>query len=273
MADKNYTCKQCNTGFIASHKRWFCSDKCKYRSETLKRNPNARIRVAISECTCKGCGKTYKPKKRDRNKYCSRECSFKSGATSKYVRDGKEYDRPSPCTKVYFKVCEYCNNGFVAKRTNTPTCSDECTKKINNAKHYKRSLQKKVIVARSCKCCGKLFVSEYSDKKRIFCSSGCSISYSRRVGKAKRRAVERAIEADNIDPFEVFHRDKWICRLCGIKTHRSKRGSYDDKAPELDHIIPLSKGGKHKYDNVQCACRKCNQTKGDKELGQLLLFG
>lgn len=230
------------------------------------------------QCVCVGCGKEYTNKRGNRksgegNKYCSRECAFKNGATSKYVRNGNILDRPCKYTKVYFKTCEHCNNKFVSRRENASACSDYCRKKLNSIKQFKRDSQKKLIVARSCKCCRKLFVSEYMDKKKIFCSSICSISYGRRVGKAKRRAVERAIEAESIDPFKVFDRDKWTCRLCGIKTHKSKRGSYDDRAPELDHIIPLSKGGKHKYDNVQCACRKCNQTKGDKELGQLLLFG
>lgn len=273
MADNNYTCKQCNVGFIASRKRSFCTVKCRYRHETLKRNPNARVRVPVQECTCKGCGKVYLPKEANRNKYCSRECAFKSGATSKYVRDGKEYDRPSAYTKIYFKVCQHCSKLFVAKTIKTPTCSDKCKKGLNNSKEYKRNLANKVITTISCKNCKKLFVAEYSDKKRIFCSSICSISHGRRIGKAKRRAVERSIEAENIDPFKVFDRDKWKCCLCGIKTPKTKRGGYDDASPELDHIIPLSKGGKHTYSNVQCACRKCNQTKGDKELGQLLLFG
>jgi 5-methylcytosine-specific restriction endonuclease McrA len=29
-------------------------------------------------------------------------------------------------------------------------------------------------------------------------------------------------------------------------------------APTLDHIVPLSKGGSHTYDNLQCACFRCN---------------
>lgn len=35
-------------------------------------------------------------------------------------------------------------------------------------------------------------------------------------------------------------------------------------APELDHVMPLSKGGTHSMDNVQLLCRKCNQRKGSR---------
>ncbi len=273
MAEKHYTCKQCNAEFVASHKRSFCTDKCKWRHQTLIRNPAAKLIIPIQECKCKGCGKTYKPKAADRNKYCSRECAFKSGATSKYVRNGNEYDRPSPYTKVYFKICKQCAIGFVAKRSDKTICSDECSKKFKNLRQLKIASQKKIITTRSCKNCKKLFVAEYGNKKRLYCSELCGDRLNGRVNKAKRRARERSVEAENIDPFQVFDRDRWKCCLCGIKTLKSKRGTYDDRAPELDHIIPLSKGGKHTYANVQCACRRCNSAKNNKELGQLLLFG
>jgi 5-methylcytosine-specific restriction endonuclease McrA len=33
---------------------------------------------------------------------------------------------------------------------------------------------------------------------------------------------------------------------------------------EIDHIIPLSRGGKHEPDNLAPACRSCNRSKGAK---------
>jgi 5-methylcytosine-specific restriction endonuclease McrA len=49
------------------------------------------------------------------------------------------------------------------------------------------------------------------------------------------------------------------------------RGTHADRAPELDHILPLAAGGDHTFDNVACACRKCNQAKGALPLGQIRL--
>ena len=52
------------------------------------------------------------------------------------------------------------------------------------------------------------------------------------------------------------------CQICGIDTPKELRGSANHNAPELDHKIPMSKGGPHSPENLQCSCRKCNIKKG-----------
>ena len=46
--------------------------------------------------------------------------------------------------------------------------------------------------------------------------------------------------------------------------------------PSVEHIIPVSKGGTHTWDNVRLAHHYCNAIKNDKELfeanGQMLLL-
>lgn len=37
----------------------------------------------------------------------------------------------------------------------------------------------------------------------------------------------------------------------------------------VDHVIPRSRGGKHVWEKVVTACRKCNSKKGDKTLEEL----
>jgi hypothetical protein len=79
----------------------------------------------------------------------------------------------------------------------------------------------------------------------------------------KRRLTTRGITAEDIDPILVFDRHEWQCAYCRCDTPRDKRGTYDDDAPELDHVVPIAKGGEHSYANVQLLCRACNGSKVD----------
>ena len=54
----------------------------------------------------------------------------------------------------------------------------------------------------------------------------------------------------------IFARDKNRCQYCG-KRHPTSELS-------LDHIIPRSMGGKSVWENIVCACTKCNVKKGGR---------
>jgi 5-methylcytosine-specific restriction endonuclease McrA len=42
---------------------------------------------------------------------------------------------------------------------------------------------------------------------------------------------------------------------------------------QVDHIVPYSKGGNHATDNVCKACSKCNESKGELSLSELIFCG
>lgn len=57
-----------------------------------------------------------------------------------------------------------------------------------------------------------------------------------------------------------------ICQVCGKRVDDSdiSNGHIRRMYPTVDHIIPLSKGGTHTWDNVQLAHMCCNSGKGDR---------
>lgn len=54
----------------------------------------------------------------------------------------------------------------------------------------------------------------------------------------------------------IYQRDGNICQYCG--------NSFPTDKLSIDHIIPRSQGGKTTWNNVACACKKCNSKKGGK---------
>lgn len=64
----------------------------------------------------------------------------------------------------------------------------------------------------------------------------------------------------------LYKRDKGICQLCGKPTDPEdiKDGHISRMYPTIDHIMPLSKGGAHTWDNVQLAHMSCNAGKRDR---------
>lgn len=60
----------------------------------------------------------------------------------------------------------------------------------------------------------------------------------------------------------VIARDQELCQICGCKTVAVRLGDPNPRGRHLDHVIPWSKGGKHKVSNLQVLCADCNRRKG-----------
>jgi 5-methylcytosine-specific restriction endonuclease McrA len=54
---------------------------------------------------------------------------------------------------------------------------------------------------------------------------------------------------------QVFNKQNGICAMCGKRIY-----FYDFT---VDHIIPVSKGGKNTLDNMEAMCYTCNHMKAD----------
>lgn len=65
--------------------------------------------------------------------------------------------------------------------------------------------------------------------------------------------VERAKVSNELRQ-EIFERDGYTCVICG---------STEKESLEIDHIKPISKGGKTEPGNLQTLCHDCNARKGN----------
>lgn len=56
----------------------------------------------------------------------------------------------------------------------------------------------------------------------------------------------------------VYLRDLYTCQYCSNEFIR--------KDLTLDHVLPISKGGKTNWSNIVAACMRCNTSKGNKTI-------
>ncbi len=58
----------------------------------------------------------------------------------------------------------------------------------------------------------------------------------------------------------LFHRDNFQCLYCG--------NFFSAQQLSRDHVIPTSRGGRDRWENVVAACKRCNQRKGNALLNE-----
>lgn len=226
-------------------------------------------RHSSREAICLHCGATFQSYTNGKSptgwtECCSRKCGMTIAARRRYMRLGTYRMLDPVVVRTYHWHCSHCSKAYhIGTAQQSRYCSYECFKASVRTEHEPRP----------CRHCGAEFTPAFRvGPAEVCCSDACAEarkSGHKRIGKSRRRARMRGVEADAIDPIAVFRRDKWRCHLCGCNTPARLRGTYEPRAPELDHIVALASGGSHTWGNVACACRKCNGAKGARSVGQL----
>ncbi len=134
--------------------------------------------------------------------------------------------------------------------------------------------QPPVAIERICLKCDILFVATLASQ--VYCSSRCRKNVRLADKWHRRRARKQGSQIEHFNAKDIFNRDGWTCQGCHLPVRQDRRAGLPD-SPELDHIVPLSRGGGHIRTNVQLLCRKCNGTKhakipADVRLGALATY-
>ena len=179
-------------------------------------------------------------------------------------------------------TCRYCGATF--SHLKRPQGSETCTRACTLADRRRRDLQKPYIIQRkernlakranllalACLGCGE--VGGLVDKQLGRIPKRCQACTEQRerqrlhAHKSRRRAQKRGasvVDHDKITLARLLLRDGAVCRLCGLMTDYES-GPQSATYPSVDHIVPLSQGGAHAWQNVRIVHRLCNMVRGNR---------
>lgn len=140
----------------------------------------------------------------------------------------------------------------------TKTCS-RCRKDLPRAEFYKNKGRPDGIQTVCKGCTGKnnakwraanpdAHLRHYAERE-----VPAEESVARRVRWHAWRARQYGAFVEDVHPLVLLERDDGVCGICG-----------DDVDPfcfDIDHVVPISRGGEHSYANTQVAHRSCNSSK------------
>lgn len=268
------TCEICGKTFIRRcPTNKYCSPICKeaalkswqkqYRADKNAENPHhARDRWRKIRGTkehhkiCVICGMpfaTVRPQK----KACSEECRRE---LMKRHRGEKRGGKKSPETR---------HREWIRRRYGSEEAYQEYLKQKEiedmnrKANREAERIRKKEENHRfgECVVCGRPFETYNPAQKTCSSECGKKLQYARH----QNRIPKNQIIDNDITLEALYRRDSGVCYLCGKPCDWSDKNgvTVGPNYPSIDHLIPVSRGGFHAWDNVRLAHFLCNAKKSD----------
>jgi len=232
----------------ANWKRRFCSSACLH---WYREHPPEVKRLPVGDRVCLACD-TIIPAESDRKrKYCSDRC--KSWAVG-----GGNAGRKRPPKAG--RQCNYigCKKSLDHRRIDVKYCGSLC---YSRATMGRSALPDKVM----CQECDSVFTPGDFVRWK-YCSKECSQRQGQRVWRENNRLYmrlwgrnRRRLVRDNPFTVAVLERD-WrrlvnryggCCAYCGDRPNKL----------HIDHVVPVSRGGRGGIGNILPACATCNVSK------------
>lgn len=164
------------------------------------------------------------------------------------------------CTRCFLEKDESC---FYAMKQSisgyrpecklcTKTGVDKNKRREYEASYRQKNLEQRRRLARESSARNK---DHHKEVRRKYLQTDAGKSMYRKQTQ-KRYALKKSAFVEDVSPMDLFNQQGGVCYLC--------QKVFEFKGMELDHVIPISRGGKHEKSNCKMACVKCNRSKGSR---------
>lgn len=271
-------CPKCGRDFCRLRGKVYCSEQCRKKAERIRWKKRKAQQVANQRKqrvdTCIGCDSIFQIKDaRGARKFCysCRPDRGNGGLLCTCVDCGATWRPTRPARR-----CGRCHHVNAGKKRNARQMNayrHRLKMLATEAKRRQRKAAKFIYLEGRCVVCSYPTWRDavgVGKGVRTCGTATCQLKYSRRLESTKdsdaqrnhrRRTAARA--GDDIRKSQVWKRDGGVCHLCGLPA--------DIRAWHLDHVLPLSQGGTHTWDNVAVSHPACNLSKGATPPAELRL--
>lgn len=272
VGKRENVCRQCGIE-LPKFKTKFCSKICNRRWYSIHVEEKCFDHGLLTKI-CPVCGEQFETQK-SRQNCCSAECGD-------YYHNHRPYDSEKERLRYLKEHPEARSMEEIHAAHLERMAILEEERKIRAIEHQKQEQERAIIRAKKeeikqaniaywleynevheCEDCGEKYIAHYPLAK--YCET-CKKRQSR--DRYKKRYDEIRVDS-NITLKRLARRDHQTCWICGLKVdwNDTRPGNntviVGDLYPSCDHIIPISKGGLHSWDNVALAHMKCNTWKSD----------
>lgn len=257
-------CEYCSAVFDG-RKRRFCDDRCRYRAWYLKRTGRESVEPTN---TCRNCGRDFDssldeagmPVRGRARLHCSDACRRAwSGARSAATQRAKVLTRSLHCVA--------CGEPYESRLKQSKYCCAECRleyqKFLQRQKYLEEVAKRPETKITICGWCEKELVVPASYHGRPQHHDGCR-TQARRARNRQKTLKRQGYRTDYlITHEEIAQRDGFLCHICltVVDMCLPRTSRY---GATLDHVIPISLGGKDSFDNLKLAHWICNIKKSNK---------
>ena len=202
----------------------------------------------------------------------------------------KKHQAKGYCPKHLYRVKKYGSTDLPAK-DDSPVTEQRCSSCgiVKPLSEFHKQANRKIGVSCRCKECAIKISKEWHDNNKERFNANARKNYRKNGAEARRKRVVIVMRYQKKNPEKVRYwnrlykkknpnklrdynnrrRDRKLNNGSFVVTDKDLRGLYSSPCANCgstekitaDHIIPLSRGGRHSIGNLQPLCSTCNGSK------------
>lgn len=180
--------------------------------------------------------------------------------TCKETKELSEFTKDKECINGVTNICKVCTN--IRRKRYREANPDQVAKIYAKNKEWKKENRDKILKQASDRFSKRdpsLKIESAKKYKTSVKGKIATVAYNRKRKNGIQATSDGTITSKTLTNLLTVQDFK--CAYCNCVLDKTVPFSV-----HLDHVIPISKGGKHSLDNVVWSCAKCNLLKGDNLL-------